>query len=90
MLLFNLRITDRLVIHEDLVEQNINNWTILKRQQNSIFYVQSPCYNAPHYYADSDITRSVMDPNFLPPGVKWLGCHQSCFTGVGFDRTTHM
>ena len=33
----------------------------------------TPRYNAPRYYADSDITRSVMDPEFLPPGenVKW-------------------
>ena len=33
----------------------------------------APRYNAPRYYADSDITRSVMDPNFLPPGenAKW-------------------
>ena len=32
-----------------------------------------PCYNAPRYYADSDIMRSVVDPEFLPPGenVKW-------------------
>ena len=27
---------------------------------------------APRYYADSDITRSVVDPIFLPPGnAKW-------------------
>ena len=27
----------------------------------------------PRYYADSDITRSVVDPDFLPPGenAKW-------------------
>ena len=33
----------------------------------------APRYNAPRYYADSDITRSVVDPEFLPPGenVKW-------------------
>ena len=28
----------------------------------------APRYNAPRYYADSDITRSVVDPDFLPPG----------------------
>ena len=28
---------------------------------------------APRYYADSDIRRSVVDPDFLPPGgnAKW-------------------
>ena len=33
----------------------------------------APRYNAPHYYADLDITRSVVDPEFLPLGenVKW-------------------
>ena len=33
----------------------------------------APRYNAPRYYADSDITRSVVDPDFLPPGenAKW-------------------
>ena len=33
----------------------------------------APRYNAPRYYADSDITRSVVDPEFLPPreNVKW-------------------
>ena len=33
----------------------------------------APRYNAPRYYADSDITRSVVDPEFLPLGenVKW-------------------
>ena len=41
-----------------------------------IFFIMStvaPRYNAPRYYADSDITRSVVDPEFLPPGenVKW-------------------
>ena len=36
-------------------------------------YTVAPRYNAPRYYADSDITRSVVDPEFLPPGenVKW-------------------
>ena len=40
-------------------------------QKNS--YSRAPRYNAPRYYADSDITRSVVDPEFLPPGenVKW-------------------
>ena len=47
-----------------------------------ICFVQKPAYgkgtvaprrNAPRYYADSDITRSVVGPDFLPPGVKWLG-----------------
>ena len=33
----------------------------------------APRYNAPRYYADSDITQSVVDPEFLPLGenVKW-------------------
>ena len=30
---------------------------------------------APRYNAESDITRSVVDPDFLPPGVKWLGLY---------------
>ena len=36
-------------------------------------YTVAPRYNAPRYYADSDITRSVVDPDFLPPGenAKW-------------------
>ena len=39
----------------------------------AIIYTVAPRYNAPRYYADSDITRSVVDPEFLPPGenVKW-------------------
>ena len=38
-----------------------------------VHYTVAPRYNAPRYYADSDITRSVVDPEFLPPGenVKW-------------------
>ena len=30
-------------------------------------------YFAPHYYADSDITWLIVDPDFLPPGknAKW-------------------
>ena len=28
----------------------------------------APHYYVPRYYADSDITRSVVDPDFLPPG----------------------
>ena len=33
----------------------------------------APRYNAPRYYANSDITRSVVDPDFPPPGenAKW-------------------
>ena len=33
----------------------------------------APCYYAPRYYADSDIMRSVVDPDFLLPGenAKW-------------------
>ena len=32
-----------------------------------------PRYYAPRYYADSNIMRSVVDPDFLPPGesAKW-------------------
>ena len=51
-------------------------------------YTVAPRYNALRYYADSDITPPVVDPDFLPPGVKWLGCHQSCFAGVVFGRAT--
>ena len=40
-----------------------------------IYYIYTvvPRYYAPRYYADSDITRSVVDPVFLPPGEtpKW-------------------
>ena len=37
------------------------------------FTTVAPRYNVPRYYADSDITQSVVDPEFLPPGenVKW-------------------
>ena len=53
-----------------------------------LLYTVAPRYNVPRYYADSDIKRSVVDPDFLPPGVKWLGCHQSCFAGVSFSQAT--
>ena len=36
-------------------------------------YTVAPRYNAPRYYADSDITRSVVDPEFLPPGENVKG-----------------
>ena len=42
----------------------------IKQLLNSIV---APHYYAPRYYADSDITQSVVDPEFQPPGenAKW-------------------
>ena len=36
-------------------------------------FTVTPSYYAHRYYADSDITQSVVDPEFLPPGEnpKW-------------------
>ena len=50
-----------------------SNAVINKITNKIIYYIVAPRYNAPRYYADSDITRSVVDPEFLPPGenVKW-------------------
>ena len=46
-------------------------WSLINVSSN--LYTVAPRYNARRYYADSDITRSVVDPDFLPPGenAKW-------------------
>ena len=48
----------------------------MANRQNT--FTVAPRYNAPRYYADSDITRSVVDPDFLPPGenAKWASLNQ--------------
>ena len=47
-------------------------------------YTVAPRYYVPRYYKDSDITRSVVDPDFLPPGEnpKWtcLSLHRIALT----------
>ena len=50
---------------------------ILYHVNSILYHVQriDPYTVAPRYNAESDITRSVVDPDFRPPGVKWLGLY---------------
>ena len=52
---------DKKNIHTGVI---INIHYLTLRNVNTV----APRYNAPRYYADSDITRSAVDPDFLPPG----------------------
>ena len=58
------------VTNDDLT---CENYVTPLNDVNVMSYTITPHYYVPRYYTDSDITRSVVDPDFLPPGenAKW-------------------
>ena len=56
-----------------MVGQDVRYDVYYRKHDFTIKITVEPHYYAPRYYADSDITRLVVELDFLPPGenAKW-------------------